>query len=201
MKKKQYKDFNKSLWFLFPIIADPVLIEDKKKSSREVYLIDTDLINTYLYPTVDNNRLYYVKYKNTPEVVNIEDYLTCDYLEDVIYAPGSTTFIYNIKKEQDVETYDLFVDGKYSQINLDYKWRVTQMFKLTSVDYLWKVFKKDDNLWHSINKSLGCKLGSSCSCKIEAYPKCTNFEKFEMPNRLEIELEEKIDILKETIEL
>lgn len=213
MSLKKYPDFNKSTWFLLPMICDPVLMDSKKNNCRETYLVDKFLINTYLFPNQDK-RLLYVKYQNSPEVVDIEDYLTCDYLVDVQYGVTYTTYIYEIKSPEDIREYDYFVEGKYSEISLDYKWRIYNFFKLTKSDYLVKIFTKDEKLWHTINKNLGCKLGEKCRCSVltttvkneievsslQAYVGCPDFKRFEMPSRMSLELEEKINIQEETYE-
>lgn len=224
MKLKEYKDFNKSLWFLFPIIVDEVLLDNKKENARVKYLIDTHLINTYIYPSQEE-RLLYVKYQNSPEVVDIEPYLTCDYLVDIKYNITSTVYIYNIKGTNPIDldnmlVHDLFVDGKYSEISLDHKWKMYRFFRLQPYDFLTKIIKRDDRLWHEIYRNLGCGKEASknkCTCRIsthvekingvdeimisanQTYMNCEHFESFKMPNRMSIELEEKINEDEETI--
>lgn len=218
--RKQYNDFNKSTWWIFPIIADEVLLNKPKKpkdpTPRDIYLIDTHLINTYVYPSI-HSRMLYVKYDNHPNVVDIEPYLTCDYLEDIKYNSTSTTYIYNIKINnnpqsiKDIINYDYVIEGLYSKTDLDYRWKMFQLFNLDVNDYIAKIFRKDNTLWHEINKQLSC---IDCKCKldtfvdnkgklelkpIQRYLTCKNYKSFTMPKIKEIELEAKFDINKETI--
>jgi hypothetical protein len=211
-KIKDYHEFNKSTWFLFCLIS-----ENNKKITRETYLIDDYLENTYIYPTEEKNRLY-IKYKNSPEVNDIEDYLTCDYLKDIIYSSTHTVYVYEISNDLDVYNYECFIRGRYSEMTVEYKLKICLFWQISNDHQIAKIFRKDDILWHNINKSLGC-MAKECSCKIvteqvlidnrkktqacniQDYLGCSKFEKFTMPNQKLIELEDHHNINSETIEL
>lgn len=212
-KYKEYHEFNKSTWFLLPLIA-----ENNKKIDRTTYLIDDFLENTYIYPTNNGDNMLYVKYKNTPEVTEIEPYLSCEYLVDIIYSNTHTVYVYSITNYPDVEDYYCFKEGKYSQISTNHKLKICRFWDLSNDHFITRLFRKDEILWHSINKSLGC-MASECKCKVttervlvdnrkkllasdnQTYLSCKKFEAFKMPHQKLIELEDLPNDKKETIEL
>ena len=184
-------------------------------------------------------------YRNVPEVIDIETILTNEYLIDVEEYTTFTAYIYQITKpeepeegstpesfikynnelvkyEEDLEVFNLFVDGKYSRLSNSYKERVIRFFSLSIDSYVCRLFRVDEKLYHSIYKMLGC-FANKCSCNVgthiehkeldngktvkrevcnskQEYQSCSNFRRFEMPSRYEeeFELEEKPDLNKES---
>lgn len=232
---KHYSDFNKSTWFLFPLIT-----EESSKCTRFTYLIDKYLLNTYIDPV---DKKLFIVYKNVPEVVDIETLLTTPYLKDVKHYVTHTVYIYQLlppeepeivneetyikyknelsKYKEDIDIFNLFIDGKYSRFNDEYKLKVAKFFSLGVNEYICRIFRKDEKLYHSVYKHLGC-FAKTCTCKVNTYMQdkviegksvkrevcaerqdyssCYYFKRFEMPSRWEedFELEEKPDLNKET---
>ncbi len=198
------------MWFLLPLIAEEnnVLINNKIATYQD-YAVESSLINSYLYGYEDHKikNPIYLKYRLNKQTLHVEDTLNKG-LVSLLDETQYSVYVYSI---QNTKIYEQVKQGKYSELDENYKRVILRFFNFTGEDsHIHRIFRREPILWHSLNKELGC-MRSACMCKInksfvrtmeqanmnQEYLSCKYFHSFGLPKKAEVI--EKPNVEKETL--
>jgi hypothetical protein len=105
---------NKSYTYVLPML------------STEIALVKQGLVNTFIgdtdYPKYDNHIFLLYKFSGSKEFLEYEDFLTNTHLFVDKYDPDDShvMFVFDVPAFYQTD-YEMFKEGKYSEMNRDYK--------------------------------------------------------------------------------
>jgi hypothetical protein len=105
---------NKSYTYVLPML------------STEIALVKQGLVNTFIgdkdYPQYDNHIFLLYKFNGSKEFLEYEDFLSNTHLFVAKYDPDDSHVMFVLDVPAFYQTdYDMFKQGKYSEMNRDYK--------------------------------------------------------------------------------
>ena len=173
---KQKSKKNKSSFLLLPLLG----------FDRNYFDFDKGLITTYIQcknlPKLNSHLFleYDLSNYSTEEIESLEERICktlndCNFIETIDVDFNKTIYVYDLSYH--LETYDLFLFGKYSQMNVPYKEQILS-FHQNQATGIVSILNRSQTMLRNIHKSLGC-MADECSCKIINYQSCKNFSNFD----------------------